>query len=98
MSEYKCQTCGYEYNADKPGCPDCAKERSSLAPARGCAAPSEIQVAIRDLNAHIENLERMNRIGVSSSIVAAVAQREKLVAALCGAQHNDGAETRHKKI
>ena len=66
-----------------------------LAPATCCAAPSEIPAVIRELNTHIENLERLNRIGVSSSIVAAVAQREKLVAALCGAQHN--AELTHSR-
>ena len=27
MSEYKCQRCGYEYNAEKPGCPECGAVR-----------------------------------------------------------------------
>jgi len=62
---------------------------TALASVSGCAAPSEIQAVIRELNQHIENLERLNRIGVSSSICDAIRQRQKLVAALCGEQHND---------
>jgi hypothetical protein len=27
MSEYKCHACGYEYSADKPGCPDCQRAK-----------------------------------------------------------------------